>query len=147
MSRKGKPPSAPGFRFWWWDAFTIVACALVTWLGWRAVGRLILVLPVTLVHFFLFCNIFRVGRRYELVWTGLYLLNIAGWVFLQELNWVGVLALQTPVTIGVVVLELRSRLIYWRRINPKLGGSSGDPGPGRERTRPMVSSCGFDGRV
>jgi hypothetical protein len=67
-----------------------------------------LVFPVTLAHFFLFCNVFRIRRSYELVWTGAYLMNLGYWILLRELSWLHVLAWQTPLTVAFMVAEVRS---------------------------------------
>ncbi len=114
-----------GFRFWWQDAVAIVLCALVTWLSWRPFGPVALLFPVTLGHFFLFCNVFRLRRSYELFWNVLFLTNIGFWLFHNELHWAGILALQTPLTIALILLEMRSpnyHSVFWARLNPGYGG-------------------------
>jgi hypothetical protein len=121
MSASSLSPRPPGFRFWWTDAAVIIACVVLTWLVWRPLGPLALFFPVTLGHFFLFCNVFRLRRKYEVVWTALYVLNVAGWLIGGELNWPGVLALQTPVTIAAITLEIKSPRyhgVFWKKVNP-----------------------------
>ncbi len=120
----------PGLRFWWSDAVVMVLCALATWLLWPPLGGFSLVLPVTLAHFFLFCNVFRIRRTYELVWAVIYLVNILYWVFLREFSWLGVLALQTPVTLAFIAFEVgspRYHGVFWerwsaRRTGPPMSG-------------------------
>ncbi len=117
---------APGFRFWWWDGVTIVAGVLLAWLAWPLLGKLALVFPVTLAHFFLFCNVFRLRRNYELVWTGAFLVNLGYWILFRELGWVEVVALQTPLTLLLIAAEARSSRyhgLFWRKLNPELEAS------------------------
>ncbi len=124
MSRDKR--SAPGFRFWWWDGVTGMAGVLLAWLAWPLVGTLALVFPVTLAHFFLFCNVFRLRRSYELIWTGAYLVNLGYWILFRELAWAEVLALQTPLTLILIVAEARSSRyhgVFWRKLNTELEGS------------------------
>ena len=58
-----------GVRFAPLDAVVLLVGALLTWALWRAVGHFALLVPVTVLHFFLFCNVFRVRRGAELLWA------------------------------------------------------------------------------
>ncbi len=110
-----------GFRFWWQDAVTIFVCAVGTGLGWRFLGPLALLLPLTLGHFFLFCNVFRIRRSYEIYWTLIFLLNVGFWLYRDELNCLAILVVQTPVTVAVILLEVKSTRyhgVLWQRLNP-----------------------------
>ena len=98
----------PGFRFWWSDAVVLGVGAAFCALFWRPLGPAIWPVPFALVHFFLFCNVFRVRRSHELTWTGLLLVNVAAWWFAGRLGWLPVLISQTPITLGVILLEIRS---------------------------------------
>ena len=114
--------SRPGFRFSQTDAIAIVVGAVVTGIAWRFLPSAAPLFLVVLAHFFLFCNVFRVRRSSELVWGAVFLVNVVGWLALSEFHWLGVLALQAPVTIVVIALEIRSsgyHGVLWRRINPR----------------------------
>jgi hypothetical protein len=72
-------------------------------------------------HFFLFCNVVRLRRAYELVWAVTYVVAtgvaIAVGLFASWIPLAGV----TPLTALLVGLELRSARYHgvaWRRINP-----------------------------
>ncbi|MFQ5931356.1 MAG: hypothetical protein ACE5MM_03005 [Nitrospiraceae bacterium] len=102
----------------------ILVCALATWLAWRPMGAFALIFPVTLGHFFLFCNVFRIRPIYELIWTGVYLVNMLYWLLYAELSWVAALTVQTPVTIALILLELRSphyRGAFYQKVRAQLG--------------------------
>jgi len=74
-------------------------------------------------HFFLFCNVFRITRRWELIWAGIFLLNVGIWTWLDRLNWLAVLLSQLPVTVVFILIETRSphyHGIRARRWNPHL---------------------------
>jgi hypothetical protein len=80
-------------------------------------------LTIAAGHFFLFCNVFRIARRRELIWSGLYLLNVALWQSFDLLSWTGVLTSQIPVTIAVIVADMRSpeyHGVLADRMNPRL---------------------------
>ena len=77
-------------------------------------------------HFFLFCNVFRVRRRFELIWAGCFIANFLGNVWLVEdraISLLLLLALQSPVTIFFIWIELRSERYHGigcRLANPDL---------------------------
>src|SRR5437764_13141407 len=96
-----------GFRFSIIDAVALVAFAIVIaglrWLGsssWWLVA-------IVAVRFFLFCNVFRVIRRRELIWAALFMLNVGFWFLLGRLDWLTVLACQLPGTVGLIGWEIR----------------------------------------
>ncbi len=97
-----------GFRFSVGDGIALAAAAVATWLLLPHIGFLAWLPAVALGHFFLFCNVFRVRRRYELVWAAGFLLNFGAWALSGAFDWLGVLAVQTPLTLLVIVLEIRS---------------------------------------
>lgn len=90
------------------DAAIIIVFAGATWAAYYAVGNFALVIPVALGHFFLFCNIFRISRRLEYVWSALLIVNVMLWVSFSEFDWSKILAAQSPVTIVVISMEVKS---------------------------------------
>ncbi len=100
--------SQPGFRFSPRDAAVVVVCTLATAWLWGRVGSLSLLLFVVLGHFFLFCNVFRVRMRYELIWASSFVLNASAWQLMDALGWQTVLGSQIPITVLVIGAELRS---------------------------------------
>jgi hypothetical protein len=112
-----------GFRFSLIDAAAIAAFAVLIaglhWLGsslWWLVAMLAM-------HFFLFCNVFRVLRRRELIWAALFILNVGFWLLLGRLDWFTVLACQLPATVGVITWEVKAARyhgVFADRLNPNL---------------------------
>jgi len=97
-----------GFRFSIIDAAALTAFAIVI-VGLRFLGvGLWWLVAIVAVHFFLFCNVFRVIRRRELIWVTLFLLNLGFWLLLGRLDWFSVLACQLPVSVGVIAWELKT---------------------------------------
>ena len=96
-----------GFRFSRVDAVVLLTAAGLTWALWRYVGQFALLVPVTLFHFFLFCNVFRVRRSAELLWAGAFVVNFAMWALSGSFSWWAVLGAQLPVTLAIVVVEVR----------------------------------------
>jgi hypothetical protein len=101
----------------------LAACVLATLFFWSRIGEFALLLPIVVGHFFLFCNVFRLVRHLELAWAGVFVVNTAVWQAVGGFSWWGILAVQTPVTVGVIAREMLSARyhgILARRLNPQL---------------------------
>ena len=107
-----------GFRFFISDSLVLAAAVVGTWWLWRWVELFALFVPFVVGHFFLFCNVFRVRRRLELIWAVLFVLNTAVCLELSGGVWWAPLAAQLPVSVAVIGLEIRSPRyhgIFWNR--------------------------------
>ncbi len=103
MARPWWDPKRPaGFRLSVTDGVVILLCAAGTWLLWRWLDVAALILPVVMAHFFLFCNVFRVGRRPELTWAAILVANAVVWLWLDAFSILRVVLAQTPVTVAVI---------------------------------------------
>ncbi len=117
-----------GLRFSKGDAVTLAAAAVATWLLLPRIGSFAWLFPFALGHFFLFCNVFRVRRSYELIWAAGFLLNFGAWVVSGAFDWLGILAVQTPLTLLLIILEIRSPRYHGVFARPA-GPDSGTPPP------------------
>ena len=98
-----------GIQFSRQDALVILVGILATWALWIVVPWFAAALPIVLGHFFLFCNVFLVPRRLEVIWGLIFLVHCGLRAFLTgRLDWVGVLVVQTPVTVFLVWLTVRA---------------------------------------
>jgi len=80
-------------------------------------------LVIVAAHFFLFCNVFRVRRFFELWWAGIFIANAGLWLMFEKLVWTNVLACQFPVTAAFILTEMRTAYyhgVFARKINPRL---------------------------
>lgn len=115
MSRK-----TAGFRLSWTDLLFIALMGIGAILFRAELGDHVWVIPIAVGHFFLFCNVFRVRRAYELAWVAVFFVNVAAWAASGRLSWLGVLAAQAPFTLLAIGLEMKSPQyhgIAWRRLN------------------------------
>jgi len=100
----------------------LVAGALTFWLM-RRDHPLTWIVPMAVGHFFLFCNVFLVWRTWELLWAGVFVLNVFYHVTQDDLSWWPACGWQMPVTLLVILLQLRSPWyhgVFARKINPRL---------------------------
>jgi hypothetical protein len=105
------------------DAIALLVLGAAAYGLYRIDSKLWWLVAVVVGHFFLFCNVFRVVRRWELIWSALFVLNVASWLLLGRLDAVAVLACQLPVSAGVIAWELKARRyhgILADRLNPAL---------------------------
>ena len=112
-----------GFRCSVIDALVLIAGAgLSLWLH-SIYFPLWWVVPMALGHFFLFCNVFLVWRRWELLWAGFFIHNVAAHLALNDTHGGSALLWQSPVTLGVILWQIRSPWyhgIFAERLNPRL---------------------------
>jgi hypothetical protein len=123
LARTEAPPFAPGVRLSSLDVIVLVigaiataALALMTWWWGFVVG-------FVLVHFFLFCNVFRIARSSELVWAAMFVGCVAGTILADTPGWIITAAVSLLVTAAVVIVEMRRPSYHglaWERINPRL---------------------------
>lgn len=97
----------PGFRFWWTDAVTLGIAAALTWALRPVIAEWSLLIPLVVGHFFLFCNVFRVGTRRELAWTAVFLVNAFVWLIHLGSGPTTLALAQAPVTLVVIGLAVR----------------------------------------
>lgn len=96
-----------GFRFSTADAVAIAICVVATAALWAPTEGMAFLFPFVLGHFFLFCNVFRIARKPELIWAVVFLMNFGGWWLSGRLSWPGVMAIQLPLTAFLIGWEMR----------------------------------------
>src|SRR5215213_8330009 len=97
-----------GFRFSATDAVVTAVGAGGNWLLREALQEMAPLPAIVLVHFFLFCNVFRIRRSYELIWAAAFVVNLLAWQVAGAMSWPRVLAVQLPVTVLAIASEMRS---------------------------------------
>ena len=137
------PAFRPGFRFSAIDA-TVIALAIAA--GFAAANYstdLVVMAAVVVVHFFLFCNVFRVARKPELCWATVFLACAALHVLTSGSIWPALLAVVLATT-ALVIWRATCKASYhgvlWRRLNPDLPQwwqrQHGPPAAGDRRRAP-----------
>ena len=74
-------------------------------------------------HFFLFCNVVRMARPYELAWTAVFVALACPTLLAEWPGWPATTAVALALTVVVVVLQMRRPSyhgVLWQRINPGL---------------------------
>jgi hypothetical protein len=121
----GMPASfRPGFRFSAGDAAMLLAAAAFAWWVYDRNGLwLVKVTAFVVGNFFLFCNVFRIGRSLELLWTVVFLILAAARLRMGALEWSTIYLISGGLTIALVLIEMRKPSYHgvgWNTINPGL---------------------------
>lgn len=119
----------------------ILGCGiLLTAFTFPLLGWFVLLVPYLLVHFFLFCNTFRLGGERSLIWIALLFANIYIWAASLDF-WIP-FSLQLLVTLGLIlhcVLGKHYHGLACAQINPN-GFRAGAMKEG-EFTRRILLAC------
>ena len=123
MRNKTESNFRPGFRLSAFDGVVIAMSSIVSIAIGSTTPGLAFVIIFVVSHFFLFCNVFRIARSLELVWSSIFVALAYCTITFSSPSWpITTLALLL-VTIVVVAIEIRKPSyhgIFWTRINPDL---------------------------
>ncbi len=116
-------PRTWGFRLSPLDIVVLIGSFVLTAVLWRPTSGYAFIALVVVLHFFLFCNVFRIPRNPELIW-GCCFLGICATCLIVDVY--------SPMTVTVLVLPVSLAIIGWScrlpsyhgvfadRINPRL---------------------------
>lgn len=113
----------PGFRLSVRDVVVIILgiaaalylAAMEFWWGF--------IVAFVVAHFFLFCNVVRMARPFELTWAAVFLALACATLLTEAPGWPITTGVSLAVTVVVVVLQMRKPSYHglgWQRINPGL---------------------------
>ncbi len=112
-----------GFRFSVTDFFVLLIAAWSNWFLWGYLEEISLLIAFVVFHFFLFCNVFRIRQKFELIWSAVFLSNFFIWLHFLDANVVGLFATTFIFTIIIIVREFyqpRYHGIFAKKINKSL---------------------------
>lgn len=117
------PVFQPGFRFSPADAAVLVAAVggvviMAPLLWWAA-----LVLGTVILHFFLFCNVFRISRKPELIWAFVFTALSGATLLTGAPGWLTTVTASGLLAAILIFRETRTEHyhgIFWRHLNPGL---------------------------
>jgi hypothetical protein len=130
-------PFSPGFRLSATDAAVLAAGCAGSALASQAQWWMGAVIAFAVGHFFLFCNVFRMARPFELAWTAIFVTLAAVTIATGEPGWPAAFGISLFATLALVVAQMRRPSyhgVLWQRINPGLPQWWETHG-GRPRTR------------
>ena len=118
-----EPRFSPGFRMSVRDALVLVAGAAGTAVLGARLWQAGMVVGISVGHFFLFCNVFRIERKPELHWAALFVSLTTINVFTGFPGWPGTIGISLGASAGLILMEMQKpgyHGIGWKRINPDL---------------------------
>ena len=117
------PSFNPGFRISVFDMLVLgvgIVGALVVSnkIGWAG-----LAIGFVLLHFFLFCNVFRISRTSELVWAAAFLTLAVSTVQTELPGWKPTFTIALFLSSTLIWIETKREYyhgIFWKKLNPGL---------------------------
>lgn len=110
-----------GFRFSKTDGLVLlIALVVCILLSLVSIFASVLIIFIVL-HFFLFCNVFRIRRNFELIWSIIFIFQMVVNSFLIVVPWYSPLLIQFVFTFLFVFMEMKSPRyhgVFADRINP-----------------------------
>ncbi len=117
------PKFQPGFRLSVLDRAVILLGGITTMTAAYTIPWLGFVIGFVMLHFFLFCNVFRISRPLELAWAALFL-TLAGGTLLAEFpGWQLTAAISLAASFCLVAWAMTRPSYHglgWQWINPGL---------------------------
>jgi|JI9StandDraft_1071089.scaffolds.fasta_scaffold00651_10 hypothetical protein len=116
-------PRTYGFRLSAIDTIVLCVAILLTIVFWRPSNGISSIGLIVVLHFFLFCNVFRISRMPELVWGGIYLAMCTAMLCLEKFTPLFNIACIAPITILILFWSIRLPTyhgIFAKQWNPKL---------------------------
>jgi len=114
---------APGFRISVFDALILLTGGVGAFLAASHAWWAGVIIGFVVGHFFLFCNVFRIARRPELIWAAAFTF-LAACTFLTGLpGWIGTVACSLLLSVVLIVREMRKPYYHgvgWSSLNPGL---------------------------
>lgn len=113
----------PGCRLSVLDVCALACGTVASVVGWQLLWWVGFVIAFVVAHFFLFCNVFRVSRPFELVWAATFVAMAGSTVTNETPGWMVTIMGSLVVTVAVIAIEmLRPSYhgIAWQRLNPSL---------------------------
>lgn len=118
-----KPAFTPGFQLSVLDVVVLILAVIGTYVLGRYSWWAGLIILFVVGHFFLFCNVFRIARKSELIWAGTFELLTASTILWEIPGWLITIGSSLLLTTFLVILEMRKPSyhgIFWQRLNPDL---------------------------
>jgi len=121
--RKKERRFSPGFRLNLRDVLALVCGSGLAFFLRETESELSILTLIAVLHFFLFCNVFRIKRKKELIWMFVFLLLVAFTVILGRPSFIVSVAISIAVSSYLIIKEIKEvdyHGVLWNRFNPNL---------------------------
>lgn len=122
MCRLGQMFS-PGFRISLLDAFVLIAGICGAFVASSYVWWAGMVIGCVVGHFFLFCNVFRIARKPELIWAAVFIVLVGSTVLTELPGWTITFIVTFVFAVVLIYRETQKPSyhgIFWNKLNPGL---------------------------
>jgi len=119
----GQPDFRPGFRLSGFDCILIGVGVIAAYFAFSLRSFLVAVPAYVIFTFFLYCNVFRIRRKPELIWASMFTISVLTRFYFGQPPWLVVLGGGIALSIILIAIEMRHPSyhgIFWRSVNPRL---------------------------
>lgn len=112
----------PGFRLSAFDIVVLVVGTAASLASVQIAWEMAAGIACVVLHFFLFCNVFRIPRPQELIWAAGFV-GLATLSTLQVVPWFVAFAASIALSTTLIVFEMRKpnyHGLFWKSLNPNL---------------------------
>lgn len=113
----------PGFRLSALDILVLCVGTMLAVVLWQQTWWFGFIGAFVTGHFFLFCNVIRMARPLELVWSAVFACLAGSTITAETPGWPATISISLLATAIVVAVELRKPSYHgigWQQINPGL---------------------------
>lgn len=114
---------APGFRISLLDTVVLITGMIGAFIASSYAWWAAMVIGFVVGHFFLFCNVFRIARKPELIWAAVFIILTGSTVLTGMPGWTVTFTGSLIVAVVLIYLETRKPSyhgIFWLKFNPGL---------------------------
>lgn len=114
---------APGFRISLLDAVVLITGMIGAFIASSYAWWAGMVIGFVVGHFFLFCNVFRIARKPELIWAAVFIILTGPTVLTGMPGWIVTFIGSLIVAVVLIYLETQKPSyhgILWSKFNPGL---------------------------
>ena len=114
---------APGFRISLSDAVVLMAGIIGAFIASSYAWWAGMMIGFVVGHFFLFCNVFRIARKPELIWAAVFIILTGSTVLTGMPGWIVTFTGSLIVAVVLIYLETQKPSyhgILWSKFNPGL---------------------------
>jgi hypothetical protein len=118
-----KPTFNPGFRLSFLDVLILCAGLIGSIVLGLQTGWAGFVVMLVVLHFFLFCNVFRISRPPELIWAAAFVVLGGATILTEFPGWIATMVISVALSSHLIWRETRKphyHGICWKKWNPAL---------------------------
>lgn len=113
----------PGFRLSLTDVLILCVGLIGVIILASQIWSMSLIIAVVVLHFFLFCNVFRISRPPELIWASVFIVLAGSTIITETPSWIVTYSISIFLSVFLIWREVKKPSYHgvcWKKWNPNL---------------------------